>query len=328
MSSKYNKGVALITALLVVSIATTAAVALSAHQQMDIRRTANLISRDQAWLYTKAAESWSKAILARDQEDNETDSVEDIWAQRLPPLDIPGGVMIGHMEDLQGRLNINNLIDGKKLDPQAVSQFQRLLEVLQLPKELAQAVADWLDEDVEATAPEGAEDDYYLGLEQAYMAGNRNMVNISELRLVKGFDQQTFQRVAPFLTALPERTEINVNTAPPEILASLSSDIDLSTAESLVKQREKEPYKSTEDFTGHESIKDAKLDPQGLSVNSRYFMLYTDTRIVNARASLESLILREKGDTLRILQRSQRVPGLDSDGSKENNSDEGTELGR
>jgi general secretion pathway protein K len=287
---------------------------------MDIRRTANLIARDQAWLYTKAAETWSKAILARDQEDNETDSMKDIWAQRLPPLDIPGGVMVGFMEDLQGRLNINNLIDGKKLDPQAVSRFQRLLEVLELPKELAQAVADWLDEDVEATAPEGAEDDYYLGLEQAYMAGNRNMVNISELRLVKGFDQPTFQRIAPFMTALPERTSINVNTASAEILASLSPEINLDLAQNLVKQRDEEPFEKTQDFTGHDLLKDIELDAQGLDVSSQYFILYTDTRIINARASLESLILREQGDKLRVLQRSQRVAGLERN-SKEKDSE-------
>lgn len=311
-----NKGVALITALLVVSIATTAAVSLSAHQQLDIRRTANLITRDQAWLYNKGAETWSKAILARDQEDNETDSLQDVWAQRLPPLDIPGGVMTGYMEDMQSRLNINNLIDGKKLNPEAVSQFQRLLEVLELPKELVQAVVDWLDDDVNATAPEGAEDDYYLGLEQAYMAANRKMVNISELRLVKGFDQQTFQRIAPFLTALPTRTPININTAPPEILASLSSKISLDLAQELVKQRNEEPYKKTKEFTAHESLKDIDLSTQDLAVSTQYFMLYTDTQIVNSRASLDSLILREQGSKLRVLQRSQRLPGLER-GAKE-----------
>lgn len=311
MNIQRNRGVALITALLVVSIAATAAVSLSAHQQLDIRRTENLIARDQAWLYSKAAENWSKAILARDQEDNDTDSLTDSWAQRLPPLNIPGGVMVGHMEDMQGRFNINNLIDGKKLDPQAVSQFQRLLELLELPKELVQAVADWLDEDIDATAPEGAEDDYYLGLEQAYLSGNRQMVNISELRLVKGFDQQTFQRIAPFLAALPTHTVINVNTAPAEVLASLSAKIGLDLAQELVKQRQEEPYEKIEDFTAHESLKDADLDAPGLAVSTQYFMLYTDTRIVNSRASLESLIMREQGNKLRVLQRSQRLPGLE-----------------
>ncbi len=308
-----NQGVALITALLVVALASTAAVTLSSHQQLDIRRTGNVINGDQAWLYAQGAEAWSKAILARDQEDNDTDNLQDIWAQRLPPLDLPGGQMNGYIEDMQGRFNINNLVDEKTVDPQAIALFERLLELLELPKELAQAVVDWIDKDIDATPPNGAEDNYYLGLEQAaYMAGNRDMISISELRLVKGFEQDLYLRIAPYLSALPLHSTININTAPAMVLASLSPKISLNLAKQLVEQRQDEPYAKVEDFTGHASLKDIKLKPEGLAISSQYYMLHIDVRLVNARARLDSLILRGRGGKLQTLQRSQRLPGTES----------------
>jgi general secretion pathway protein K len=308
-----NKGVALVTALLVVSLASTTAVSLSTRQQLDIRRTANLINGDQAWLYARGAEAWSKAILARDVKDNDTDNLKDIWAQRLPPIELPGGMMVGYIEDMQGRINLNNLIDGDKVDSQSTAQLERLLELLELDNGLVQAIVDWLDKDVEATPPGGAEDNYYLGLERAYMTGNRKMISVSELRLVKGFDQKTYLRIAPFVSTLPIRTPINVNTAPAEVLASLSPDISLDLTKQLVKQRQETPYEKIDDFTGHASLKDSKLNKEGLAISSQYYMLHVEVRIVNARASLDSLIFRGQGGKFQILQRSQRLPGIESD---------------
>jgi general secretion pathway protein K len=306
-----NKGVALVTALLVVSIATTAAIGLSARLQLDIRRTANLIDGDQAWLYAMGAEAWSEAILARDLKDNKFDGLQDTWAKKLPPIELPGGGMIGVIDDMQGRFNINNLkTKGEKHDATAVTRFKSLLTVLELKPNLDQAVIDWLDKDIEATPPDGAEDDHYLGLKTPYLAANRKMENISELRLIKGFDQAVYERIAPFVTALPVRTTINVNTAPAEVLASLSPAISLELAKKLVEERNKKPYEKLSDFTEHEALKNSTQNKNGqlkdIDIKSDFFMLHIDVRIANARASLDSLIRRNK-DKLEVLQRSQRL---------------------
>ena len=308
-----NKGVALVTALLVVSIASTAAITLSARQQLDIRRTANLIDGDQAWLYAMGAEAWSEAILARDLKDNKFDGLQDTWAKKLPPIELPGGGMIGIIEDMQGRFNINNLLQGEgKVDAVAIKRFETLLKLLELDQNLGQAVIDWLDKDIEATPPNGAEDDHYLGLKTPYLAANRKMENVSELRLIKGFNPTVYERVAPFVTALPKRTKINVNTAPAEVLASLSPGLSLELAKNLVAERNEKPYEKVGDFTGHEVLKQLTQQNKNGSLNknigvtSNYFMLHTDVRIANARASLDSLIFRDKGK-LKILQRSQRL---------------------
>jgi general secretion pathway protein K len=305
MTASKNKGVALITALLVVSLAATAALTLSAHQQFDIRRTANLINGDQAWLYAKGAEAWSMAILMRDLRDNTTDSLQDTWAQTLPPIELPGGFITGEIEDLHSRLNLNNLVRADDTpDPLTLNLFKRLLEVLELDPKLAQAVVDWLDGNIDALPPDGAEDEYYLGLEYPYLAANRKLVSVSELRMIKGFDQKTYERLKPYVAALPERTKINVNTAPAAVLASLGEDIDLELAAAIVEKREEEPFEKVDDFTKLVSV-DSKKD---LDVKSQYFMLHNNTQIGRSRARLDSLIYRGgKAVPIRILQRSERL---------------------
>ena len=47
--NRQQRGVALITALLITAIATIAAVAMASRQQIDIRRTGNIIDIDRAW---------------------------------------------------------------------------------------------------------------------------------------------------------------------------------------------------------------------------------------------------------------------------------------
>jgi general secretion pathway protein K len=306
MTSSKNKGVALVTALLVVSLAATAAVTLSAHQQFDIRRTANLINGDQAWLYAKGAEAWSMVILMRDLVDNTTDSLQDTWAQTLPPIELPGGFMTGEIEDLHGRLNLNNLVQVGNYDRLTLNRFQRLLEVLELEPKLAQAVVDWLDGNIDALTPDGAEDDYYLGLEYPYLAANRKLVSVSELRLIKGFDQNTYERLKPYVAALPERTKINVNTAPAVVLACLEKDIDLELATEIIEKRKEEPFEKVEDFT--KLVEKTTVNIKDLSVTSQYFMLHNNTQIGKARARLDSLIYRGgKTVPIRVLQRSERL---------------------
>lgn len=306
--ARSQDGVALVTALLVVSIATVAAATFMRHQALDLRRTANVIQGDQAWLYVKGAETWAKAILARDQKDSKYDGLDETWATTLPAIELPGGFMTGTVEDMQGRFNINNLVQQGKVDPQALARFQRLLESRGLDKGLAQAVVDWMDPDIEATPPQGAEDDYYMGLEAPYRTANRPMAHISELRLVQGFDHKTYAEIAPLLAALPAHTAINVNTAPAEVLYSLFDKIDEQALGELIKEREQTPFEKVEDFTASKLLQGAKLNAEareGLAVSSAYFLVRIETQIGQAHARAQSLLFRgDKGD-LHVIQRSQ-----------------------
>ena len=304
-----QQGVALVTALLVVALASVAAVSMATRQALDIRRTTNLLEGDQAWLYAEGAETWARTLLARDAKEGQKDSLDETWATHLPSIEVEGGVLKGKIEDMQGRFNINNLIDKSgKVDPVAAARFQRLLRALKLEPDLAQAVTDWIDRGVDAVPPSGAEDDYYQGLDTPYRTANRAMTDISELRLVKGFDQKTYDQVRPYLSALPAHTPINVNTASAEVLASISDRLDTGLAQAIVAAREKDPFEKLAEFTANPQIQRAGLaarDLQNLSVASSYFLVRSEVAIGQARASLVSLIFRDKGGRSRILLRSQ-----------------------
>ena len=124
-----QRGVALLTALAVVALATVAATYMMSAQQLQIRRTGNQLLQEQAWQYALGAEAWSKTILAQDAADNDIDSLDENWAIELPPLPIEGGSLSGRLTDLQGRFNLNNLVNSSgKLNTASLDQLQKLLQ--------------------------------------------------------------------------------------------------------------------------------------------------------------------------------------------------------
>ena len=106
-----EQGVALITALLIVSMVSIAAVAMASRQFMDIRRTANIVHTDQAYLYANAAEVFAKQVLIEGDDDLEKDSRDEPWAQPLPPTPVEGGSIGGTLIDLDGNFPLNMLVD-------------------------------------------------------------------------------------------------------------------------------------------------------------------------------------------------------------------------
>ncbi len=272
-------GVALITVLLVVALATTAAVAMSSRQHIDIRRTENTLFIGQAAQYLYGVELWSKQILSKDRKNNKTDDNSEAWATRLPPLPIEGGYVTGHIEDLQGRFNLNNLQQTKTAGKRAQARLRRLLAQLEINTGLINALMDWIDSDQDVRFPDGAEDGYYLGLKLPYRAANRLLQSSSELMLLKDMTQKKFNKLKPFITALPQITAINVNTASVEVLMSLADNLSLSDIQALVKKRKNKPYKKIEDFLAEKAFAGKNIQAAGLSVSSNFFMLHAETGI-------------------------------------------------
>lgn len=229
VNTRRSAGVALITALLIIALVTTAAVAMAARQQLDIRRTANVLQRDQAYVYAVGAEVMAGAVLAKD--DMKVDDWQEDWALQKPAIPFEGGVLSGSIEDLQGRFNLNNLVQNGQRSNFDFERFKNLLQVLKEksappevwenaePSDLANAVVDWIDSDSNAS-PGGAEDTDYLQGERPYRTANALLTSTSELLLVRGFTAPIYNQVAPYVTALPVRTKLNVNTAKDEVLKS------------------------------------------------------------------------------------------------------------
>ena len=133
-----QRGVAVITAMLVVAIATMLAVNLMWDATLDQRRTLAALSADQGLMFLQGAEAWAGDILRQDLVDSpEADHLGEEWAVELPPLPVEGGVITGRLEDLQGRFNLNNLVDNTgREDALAVAQFERLLALVGLDPQL------------------------------------------------------------------------------------------------------------------------------------------------------------------------------------------------
>ena len=300
-----QRGVALLTVLLVVALATTTAVAMASRQQLDIRRTENILYQGQALMYLYGVESWSQQFLADDRRDNEIDHLGEDWATRLPPLPVEGGQVQGYMEDLQGRFNLNSLNQSGEPGKLAQERFERLLRQLELNPEIVSTILDWLDADIEIRFPAGAEDDFYLGLEPAYRSANQNMLSPSELLLLKDLDKETYEKLRPFVTTLPATTPININTASAEVLLSLADDLSKSGIEGLLKKREDEAYNNVEDFLADEMFAGKNIPLDGLSVNSDYFLLQAQADIGHVQQTLTSVFVRDNEGRIQTIVRSE-----------------------
>lgn len=293
--------------MLVVALATIAAVAMASRQQIDIRRTENTLNADQAYYFALGAEQWALQILARDRREGEIDHLGEDWARELPPLPIEGGAIEGRIVDLQGLFNLNSLLADGEQGRLAQERFQRLLVALQIEPELVQAVLDWMDPDQEPRFPGGAEDPYYLGLVPGYRAANQPMISPSELRQVQGVTPPIYRRLAPYITALPMATGINVNTAPAAVLMSLADGIGLEEAEALVAARPEDGFTSVDQFLALDVFAGRGVSADGLSVASQYFLLSATARLDRLRVPVLSVVQRDQRGRGMVLQRTEGI---------------------
>jgi len=312
-----EKGSALITTILICAMVTVIATSIISRQAVDIRRTANTIDAGQADMLARSVEAWAINLLLTDaREDNEdvdpVDCLGESWSQPLEPTQVEVGKVSGSIEDLQARFNLNNLLyeaadttNGKFCR----RQLQRLAADCGLEADILDAITDWLDNNQERQFPGGAEDEEYLALPSPYRTADGPMTSPSELRLVLGVDETSFRCLLPRISTLPESTMVNVNTASAVILASLSEDIDLATAENIVEARPTEGYASVDAFLAIPQLAGAGIEKGFLTVQSNYYMVTSEAEFGRARMQLYSVLHRkndnrETGPGIEILGRS------------------------
>lgn len=302
LSRLRNRGVALITAMLITALAGLVATNLAWDNALDVRRSMVLLHREQATQVALGAESWVMSILRQDLADSQTDHLGEIWATELPGLPIEGGgEVFGSVSDLQGRFNLNNLVDqAGEVDPESLAQFRRLLQVLELDPRIAGMAADWLDANRDAAFPDGAEDSIYTGFVPPYRAANQTLVSASELAAIDGMDKATFDILAPHITALPGRTNVNVNTATPAVLQSLDENMSASDVESLLAERQNGGFADIP--TAFSSLVTPDV-LNNLDEASNFFQLRVVVQIDNLRITVYSLLMRgPRGDVTPILR--------------------------
>jgi len=292
MTARKQLGVAVVMAMGVVALAAIATAAMLASQSTWSRHVELTAEHVQAQSLVQAGVDWTRALLTDDRRMSNVDHLGEPWAMRLPPVPVDNGEFTGQIDDQQGAFNLNNLVKDGVVNPPQLAQFQRLLKLLELPDALAGSLVDWLDADGEAQPQGGAEDAYYQGLPSPYLAANRLLTDVAELALVRGFDESVRARLRPFVSALPRFTALNVNTAPPEVLAAVVDGLEIDAARELAEQRSRAYFRNRADFV-------AQLPPgavagaNDVSTSSDFFLASVRVTIGEAQARGSALLLRE-----------------------------------
>lgn len=333
LHSRKHKGVALISAMLVVALATTAAVTLSSGMQLNLRRSGNLYMRDQAWQYLLGVEQFGMTLLKQAIDHDKLDLL--LGEERTLPVD--GGFVSGSIVDLQAGMNVNDMFsggranwrnaitgksDGQKLDSGYYPKLKKLLNDLEIEDKGVSAIIDWIDIDDDVTGNDGAEDNYYFGLEKPYRAANRQMTSLSELYLIREMDPDVVKSILNYkvdgksqvaLTAIPKKakedglTKVNINSAPPIVLTALGLD-----SEKVVDGRpwsgkldaktlglETDPKKNG----GKAEEDDMKVD-DFLTTSSNYYRLEAVAKIGRTQLKSYSVIYVSEEGKMHIESRS------------------------
>ena len=295
--SRCQAGVAIITALVVVAAATVAVSAMLWRQSIAVRKVENQAAVGQARWLARSALDWARLILLQDARTSAIDHAGELWAVPLAETRVaddatssPGGAtaavadqdaawVSGRMRDAQARFNLTGLVIGDQTNEVEVSIFTRLLEVLGASKDLAGAFAARM---VEIPKP----DDYDR------LAAD--MVARGEL------ESSTADMLRPFVVVLPNPTPINLNTAPPEVLAAAFPDLPLDSAKALAQSRDRIYFNQVSDAVGRLPGTSGKTSPGNVSVDTHFFEVDGHVRVGRAELDVLALIVRDANGATRV----------------------------
>jgi len=256
---RQEKGMVLLLVLLVVALLSALLTEWAFSTHVDMRLTETFRDSTKAWYLAKGGVEAGRMI--RQNDTNAWDHPSELWGQGIPgyPVGENGSVYIS-IEDLDGKLNLNTLVDANG-NPNTVMirRLYRLLDILglQSPGDLTAAVVDWIDEpggvydqiifeDNSVLPVTGAEDAYYQGLDSPYPAANSPMIAIEELSMVRGFTPEVMAVVLPHLSVYGSG-KLNLNTASVELLQAWDSATSSQGIEAITLARETAPLESTND---------------------------------------------------------------------------------
>ncbi|MGD8677655.1 MAG: type II secretion system minor pseudopilin GspK [Chromatiales bacterium] len=320
---KKNHGVALVSVMIVIAIVAGIGAAVVVDQQYSMRRTANLLHGNQAFMHLLALESWGLEVLVDDKkQERAEDSLLEDWARVLPPVSADGGIVSGQIRDLQGRFNLNTVFSSQGVNPVAYRTLTCLLtrytDPDADPEQIVSALVDWIDPDQDVHNNRGAEDLDYLSSDPSYRTASRPLISPSEMLLLKGMNHETYDALMAYVTALPMPTlqeqgekadyMINVNTASEELLDCLGDGTDPVGSALVEEIRTSGPFTSREEvlafiqaFLNIQENFDTSAWP--LDVESNYFQISTRAEFGDLIMQMQHVV--ERGDNdIRVLMRS------------------------
>jgi general secretion pathway protein K len=301
-----QRGIAVITAMLVVALATILAADLAWELQLDIRRSESALLHNQAREFALGAEIMAADALRKDYEKDTEDGEycdhqDESWNTDLE-LPFERGTVRGRLRDVQGRFNLNELAPTGRKDKDAYAQFERLLGTLGIDTGLAGKVLDWVDPD-QSEVLGGAEDGAYTSRKPPYRTANTWFTTTTELLAIDGMldpedpDDEQFRLLERYVTALPPGQKINVNLAEDPVLISMSENGSNSAGEALRANR---PYCSLLTGSGGNAFMDdaeGLVDPnfanKYLDVTTNFFQLKVLVTLGTVQLTMYSLLHRD-----------------------------------
>ena len=295
-------GVALITVLLVFAVVAVIAAEMLRRSQLNVRSVGNLIESRQAYYYALGGEALARQVLALDASNGRgRDSLDEAWAKvaEQAPFEIDGGAIKVEIFDLQGRFNLNSLVDGQGVPVEGIAlpRLKQLFAVLGVDARLADQWRDWVDRD-QMPQPSGAEDASYPN----YKTAGGPEADISSLRLLRDMQPEAFDKIAPHVAVLPPDALININTADATVLRALAPIIAARASQILARQQQG-GYADLGELT---SILGEGADVTGLAVNSSYFEVITTVQYLDRLQRLRSVLKRDQNSgAISVLSRSR-----------------------
>ena len=323
---KSHRGIALISVLLIVALASILVTKMTGTLILQLQRTANVMSNQQAYWYALGAESFAKTVLkATFNEDEDVTDLSQFWAQGETSYPVEGGRITGEILDLQACFNLNalrnsNTTSGNSSNDKTEARlsFERLLVALELDdvdeftaESLSDSLVDWLDEDSSIVSAGSAEDSDYSGRKFPYLAANNYLASVGELRAIANFTPATIQALKEYVCVIPDSDlhAININTISPEhtVLLQALFDISSSDASEMLGERDAEGYDNVADFFALPSVASASLTDdikQQIVIDSDYFKLKTIASFNNSNVDLNSVLQVSNNTDLQVIARS------------------------
>lgn len=311
-----QRGVAVITALLLTTLAVAIVASLFWQQQVQVRSMENQRLHLQTKWILLGALDFSRLVLQQDAFSNKATSLDGIWAtpveetrldQYIERERVEGesfdATVSGHIIDAQSRYNLTNLSKDRKINGDHVLMFKHLLQNLQLDPGLATKVAQQV-QNTQSPAPEGSQ---MVGAKEkkANATGPIAMMQVEDLLAIPGVSQQVVEKLRKFVVVLPEPAPVNVNTAPAEVLAMLAPELTMADANVLVERRKRGGhYQDKASFVVQAQAGGSKtLVQDSYDTASNFFLVSSKVKLDRAALDSEALMHRraEEGNHVRIV---------------------------
>jgi general secretion pathway protein K len=307
---KKHGGAALLSAMLTVTLVATFAAAALWQQWRSVEVEIAERGRVQvAWLLVGALD-WSRLILRIDGRAATTDHLAEPWAVALKESRLStflaadknntGGLtaeeqvdafLSGGMVDAQSKLNVFNLIDAGQVSAVHLTAFKKLFDHLNLPStEL---------------------DNFVTSLKDALSANSPSTAPLMPQRIRQltwlGLKQTTLTKLTPYITLLPERTTVNINTAVAEVIFAAVPGLDLADAKLTVATRERAHFPSIVDAAVKVPALNGKLSDTQHSVATHYFEVNGRIRLEQTVVEERSLVVRDASNNVKTIWRERAV---------------------